>query len=264
MKGERILILVLTLSTIAYMGNWFGIRDLLLAPAPVALPQIGEKTTESTHFSENECDMEIRKIYAATLRNLLYNGALPDGTTAELPVDECTQFAVTDVDTDGKEELVVVYDPGIVADAKGYIIDCDRDTKEIYIQFEEFPAFIFLSNGNLKVLSSHNQGYGDMWPYLFYQYCAESDTYELIGYVNSVDKDILALNGIEEQYPKDVDISGSGTVYYIGKDTWGTEPVDKKDYLSWLKRNYGDDSEKEISFLALTEENIVTIEPKVK
>lgn len=144
---------------------------------------------------------------------------------------------------------------------KDISIDCDRDTKEIYIQFEEFPAFIFLSNGNLKVLSSHNQGYGDMWPYLFYQYCAESDTYELTGYIDSVDKDILALNGMEEQYPKDVDASGSGTVYYIGKDAWGTEPVDKKDYLSWLNRNYGDASEKEISFLALTEENIGTIEP---
>ena len=52
MKEERILILVITLSTIAYMGNWFGIRDLLLKPAPVVLPQIGEKLRRTHTFQK--------------------------------------------------------------------------------------------------------------------------------------------------------------------------------------------------------------------
>lgn len=63
-----------------------------------------------------------REAYADVLRNLLYNGSLPDGGEAELPITEYTQFAISDVDGDGKEELVLLYDPGVVAGEVGYII----------------------------------------------------------------------------------------------------------------------------------------------
>lgn len=227
------------------------------ALTPVILPQTGGETTQP---AEAEQDMEVRKIYAATLRNLLYSSILPDGTDAEFPVGEYSQFAVGDVDYDGREELVILYDPGVMAAAEGYILGCDKDTEEIYIQLEEFPAFTFLSNGNVKALSSHNQTYGDMWPYILYQYVQESDTYELTGYVHSEDKAILELNGQEDQYPYAVDVSGAGTVYYIGADSWGTEPVDERDYISWLDSNHGNVRETEVSFLTFTEENIAIME----
>lgn len=125
------------------------------------------------------------QIYAATLRNLLYNHILPDGSTVEDTGEVYSSFAVCDVDSDGREELVLLYDPGVMAGAIGYVMDYDRNTDEIYIQLEEFPYFAFLSNGNVKALSSHNQGDGDIWPYSFYRYIPESDTYELVGYVDS-------------------------------------------------------------------------------
>jgi hypothetical protein len=151
------------------------------ALTPAIKPQISE-TAESV-----EPDMDARKIYAATLRNLLYSNILPDGNRTELPVDENSQFAVADVDADGKEELILLYDPGVVADAVGYIIGYDAEAENIYIQLEEFPYFAFLQNGNLKALSSHNQTGGEMWPYTLYQYLPESDSYELTGYVSSED-----------------------------------------------------------------------------
>ena len=90
-----------------------------------------------------------------------------------------SQFAVADVDADGKEELVLLYDPGVTASAMGYIIGHDAEAKNIYIQRKEFHAFVFWQNGNLKALSSHNQTYGEMWPYALYRYLPECDAYEL-------------------------------------------------------------------------------------
>ncbi len=65
---------------------------------------------------------------------------------------------------------------------------------------------------------------------------------------------------MEGQYPDDVDISQTGTVYYIGTNGWGTEPMDESDFLKWLEENHGNGKEREISFLSLTEENIKEIE----
>ena len=112
-----------------------------------------------------ELDTDTRKAYAVTLRNLLYSGILPDGSqTKDLRGGAYSQFAVGDVDGDGKEELVLLYDSGVMASSVGYIIGHDAETGNIYIQLEEFPFFAFLENGNLKALSSHNQTYGEMWP----------------------------------------------------------------------------------------------------
>lgn len=206
-----------------------------------------------------EQDEDTRKAYAAVLRNLLYSNLLPDNSKAEFSVGEYSQFAIADIDRDGKEELVVLYDAGVMAAMRGYIIGYDRQTEEIYIQLSEFPFFAFLSNGNVKALSSHNQTYGEMWPYIFYQYNSEKDIYEEVGYVHSEDKAMYESIGKIELYPQEADVSGTGTVYYIGTDAWGETPVDEADYLEWLRKKEGDAQEIEIEYYTITEENISEI-----
>lgn len=221
-------------------------------------PAIKPQISETVKLVER--DMDARKIYAATLQNLLYSNILPDGKQAEMPVGTSSQFAVADVDADGKEELVLLYDSGVIANAAGYIIGYDTETGDIYIQLEEFPFFSFLENGNLKALSSHNQTYGEMWPYILYQYLPESDSYKLAGYAHAEDKATFEANGVPERYPDAADISDTGTVYYVGSDAWGTNPIDEADYTIWLEENHGNTSELEIEYLLLTEENILTCE----
>ena len=124
------------------------------ALTPVVKPQL-DLTTSSGAVEHDEVvkdgsevaveyDADARQIYAATLRNLLYNNILPDGSKVETSVGEYSSFAIDDVDSDGKEELVVLYDPGVMADEKGYIMGYDSNTGETYIQLEEFPYFAFL------------------------------------------------------------------------------------------------------------------------
>lgn len=240
------------------------------ALTPIVKPQLdvtnGGEVVERDEAVEDgseivvEYDADARQIYAATLRNLLYSNILPNGSTVEVSAGQYSSFAVCDVDFDGKEELVLLYDPGVMAGETGYIIGYDSNTGEIYIQLEEFPYFAFLRNGNVKALSSHNQTYGDMWPYSFYQYIPESDTYELAGYVLSEDKRVLEANGMSDQYPYEADISEAGTVYYVGTDGWGTDPMDETEYMEWLNANEGNVEELEIPYLSFTEENIGKIE----
>lgn len=206
---------------------------------------------------ETGVDVNARKLYAATLRNLLYSRILPDGTVRDLPLCDSSNFAVYDVDGDGREELVLCYDSGFMAGMWGYVIGYDEGSGEIYIQLDEFPGFVFLQNGNLKVLDSHNQTYGEMWPYSLYRYLPESDSYEPAGHVHAEDKDRRSR---EEDYPDEADVSGAGTVYYVSSDGWGTIPIDEADYLAWLSANQGDGAELEIPYLAITEENIQAIE----
>lgn len=221
------------------------------ALTPVVKPKISDTTQPVVR------DAETRKVYAATLRNLLYSITLPNGKQTEMPVSAASQFAVADVDADGKEELVLLIES---ENSVGYIIGYDSETKNIYTQLEEFPAFTFLKNGNLKALSSHNQTYGEMWPYALYRYLPESDSYELCGYAHAEDKATFEANGVPERYPNDADVSGTGTVYYVGASDWGTTPVDKTAYLAWLAKNQGDTKELEIEYLSLTEENTLAIE----
>lgn len=228
------------------------------ALSPVAAP--GDSRAEGA-ASEADPDPAVRESYAAVLRNVLYSNILPDGT---IGAASSSQFALGDVDSDGREELVLLYDPGAIAGMLGYIIGCDGDSGEIFIQLEEFPAFEFLQNGSLRALDSHNQTYGELWPYYLYRYLPESDSYECVGHVYAEDRRVLEANGRAGQYPSEADKSGTGTVYYISPDGWGwgtTAPADETDYLAWLAANRGDSEKIELSYLPLTEENIVSIEP---
>lgn len=200
-------------------------------------------------------DKNARKLYAATLRNLLYSRILPNGTHEDLPLHDSSKFSVYDVDGDGREELVLCYDSGFMAGMWGYVIGYDEGSGEIYIQMEGQFDLVFLENGNLKELDSHNQTNGEMWPYSLYRYLPESDSYEEAGHVHAEDKAIT-----EERYPKEADVSGTGTVYYVSSDGWGTTPIDESDYLAWLAANQGDSGELEIPYLSITEENIQGIE----
>ncbi len=260
-NGERrVYHIIIRYYSEAEEGHGYRFRTMLetfsvIDSTSIIQPQVNT-VTKST-----ELDTDTRKAYAVTLRNLLYSGILPDGSqTKDLRGGAYSQFAVGDVDGDGKEELVLLYDSGVMASSVGYIIGHDAETGNIYIQLEEFPFFAFLENGNLKALSSHNQTYGEMWPYKLYQYLPESDSYKLAGYAHAEDKATFEANGVPERYPAKVDISNAGTVYYVGTDTWGTVPIDEADYLEWLKANHGDATELEIEYLPLTEESILTIE----
>lgn len=225
--------------------------------SPVTPPKAPEVSESVFPAPTVERDPEAVKMYAAILKNLLYSDILPDGTTSGLQGGS-SQFAVCDVDGDGKEELVLLYDPGVTAGMAGYVIGYDSESGTAHIQLAEYPMFEFLANGSLKALDSHNQTDGEMWPYSLYRYLSESDSYEYVGHVHATDRKYLEKH--PEDYPAEADVSGTGTVYYVSEDGWGTVPIDEADYLAWLAENRGDSQALEISYLPLTEEAVLSME----
>lgn len=64
------------------------------------------------------------------------------------------------------------------------------------------------------------------------------------------------------RYPNDADASSTGTVYYVGSNTWGVTPMGEADYIAWLETNNGNALELKIEYFSLTEENILTNEKR--
>ena len=210
---------------------------------------------------------DARTVYAQVLRDLLNNGLLPDGQIMDpreaLPE---SRFAVCDVDCDGNEELVLLYNDPTVAGRIGYILEFDPfytgTGTPISIKLEDFPDFVFYENGAVKVNASHNQTHGELWPYTLYTYQPENDMYAQTASVYSADQDLLERIGYEEEYPAEEDKSGTGRVYYVtfyygsGVEPAGERAWDSQEYFAWLDSVLGRAQEVEIPYQALTEENI--------
>lgn len=200
-----------------------------------------------------------RAAYAGVLRNLLENLVLPDGT--QLTRDDVyaenlspNTFAVADVDGDGQEELVVYFSTTYMAGMQGTILGYDETRGETCLELIEFPSFTFYSNGYLKAYASHNQTFGEMWPYTLYQYRPETDTYEPVCMVYSSDLAIMEDAGIEGDYPREVDRSGAGTVYYVDG-----APMDQADYQAWEAGWMGDAWELPLEEWSLTADHVAAL-----
>jgi len=234
---------------------------------PAALPEpdisipVGERT-------------DARAVYAQVLRDLLYNGVLPNGRAvgAEWSGDlSRDQFAVWDVDLDGRDELVVLHTADIMAGMDGFVLEFDPaytgTDSPICFELDGFPAFAFYENGAVKVNWSHNQTWGELWPYELFTYDADTDRYTDAATVYAADRDLMEQAGRGEEYPDDVDVSGTGRVYYVnlarssGGEPAGARIWDSKEYDAWLDSVLGQARELELPYQALTEENIANLCP---
>ena len=214
-----------------------------------------------------EENRDARTLYAQVLTTLLDENLLPGGlndpegyigTAAEREAMAANQFAVCDVDGDGREELVLLYTTSYMAGQLGLIYDTD-ETGGLRLQFSEFPLLTFYDNGTVQAGWSHNQGLaGDFWPYTLYVYDPETDRYTDAGSVDAWSRDLQP-----EGYPADTDASGTGFVYYLYQDL-GAEygklsPVDEDKYLSWREEYLSGAAELELPWQSLTAEHIQTL-----
>lgn len=210
----------------------------------------------------------IPQTFKSVLEGIYYDYTFPEiGTIdSEYCYDmEENEFAIYDVDRDGKDELIFLYTSSASASMFGTIYGFD-DNGEIIMELEEFPAFTFYENGIIEVGLSHNQGLaGDFWPYTMYKYDSESNLYYKVGFVDAWDKSYTDVDFYRDNapYPEDIDTSGTGFVYYIyptDNDTMDILPVDVTEYNSWHDSFVEGTPEIEMPFLNMTEENIQSIE----
>lgn len=196
-----------------------------------------------------------REIYRGLLSNLLANGEIA-GHSVEGNISE-NQFAIADIDSDDREELIVrVTNPEKIYKKFEIVLDVDKAGNP-FEELREFPNITYYSNGNATALLSHSQGFsGDFPPYTLYQYDNNLDGFAQVVTVSAMDKKLMEEMEVADIYPEDADTSHSGFVYYIGSDN----PVDVTEYENWCQSWQNHASVLEIPFQTITEEHIKNIQ----
>lgn len=226
------------------------------------MPSKVEETPITEEIANNDERDEMMAAYKGILDGIFYDHVFPDGQPCDwaegIDISE-NKFAIYDVDSDGKDELIIEYSNASMAGMVELVYDYNSDLKTSHEVFREFPALTYYDNGIIEAMWSHNQGLaGEFWPYTLYQYNLEQDFYENVGIVDAWDKSLSETNFSGEAFPSEVDADGDGIVYYISKreDTESAKPIDKADYMKWKDSYLEGASPIEIPFVNLTEEMI--------
>ena len=182
-----------------------------------------------------------RKTLEDAVETLRTTGTLP-GFEARVGGETSTEYryAITDIDGDGFEELLLMQDTGVMA-SMDYLI-LDGQGGQLRAELEVFPSLTFYENGYVRADASHNQGLaGDFWPYALYRYDAESDRYQKVAMADAWDGAIHPQDYAGNPFPKDADVSGAGIVYYVAGDgalysedgSFAPAPMDQADFQKW-------------------------------
>ena len=206
-----------------------------------------------------------RKRFGEILWNAYLKGELPDGSKLDWTSSKGAaenHFAVTDIDGDGRQELLLFWTEAYMAGSQCVIYDYHDGV--LWKQGQFFPSLRFYDNAAIEEDWSHNQGWsGRFWPHYAYRYNPQSDLYEQVGFVEGWDKRVVS-----EGFPDDIDADGDGLVYdvrpadadwTIGSRYELERMMDGPAYEEWRQSYLNGSQEVEIGLIPLTEENIAAL-----
>lgn len=209
-----------------------------------------EEITEEVVNQEELTTALIRHKYSGVLSQITCALQLPEGDMIEAPYDSDAEmmdnaYAITDIDGDGYEELIINYSTASMAGMFATIYGYNPETDTLTQEFMSFPSVTFYDNGIIKADASHNHSYGELWPFGLYQYDADTDSYAQIGYIDSWSKELTATyydysSEQELPFPDDLDTDQDGVLYNIQEGnpenyTWNYEDYhyNEADYQKW-------------------------------
>lgn len=134
---------------------------------------------------ENE---ERKEAFVSALEKIVLKQKSPDDVPDEDWYYGYNEFAIYDVNLDGREELLIKHNSSM-SDSKLFIYEYDEDAKELRKIFKDYLEVTFYENGIIKVLVAHNQTDNDFWPYSLYCLDEETNTYMAFAYVDSEAED---------------------------------------------------------------------------
>ena len=230
-----------------------------LAPpqtTPTDVPAITLETTTSPAMPE----IDTKSIFREVLQEIHDNHAYQDIYFEPFNDDDTDigHFVISDVDRDGKEELIVLWDDSFMAAMIAVIYGTDA-AGNVTVEYSGFPALTFYSNGIITEGISHNQGLaGEFWPYTASRYNAATDVYDIVGFVDAWDSHYNETDYEGNAFPSYADTSGTGIVYYIGDPSYEKQgqPVDVTEYKAWENKLLSGANELVLNFQTITNENI--------
>ena len=126
------------------------------------------------------------------------------------------QFAIADIDQDGKEELIIQFTDTYMAGQYSAIWSWNDATGTMELQQEMGTSCDYYSNGMLVEYASHNHSYGfAVWPSEIYKYDTVSGQYQHFASVSSADAEVDTEGAL---YSTDKDEDGDGIIYFFDMD----------------------------------------------
>ena len=226
------------------------------APEPVPEPE-PEPASEFAEYNEKAEDA-----YRVALQTYVDLGILP-GSEEYIPYSEYAdgewtdQYAILDIDGDGKVELVWRIAQTIMASMQENIYAYDEETGELVQELWAFPLCGYYRGGQ-AIQSGWSHGTGaegpDFWPFNVYFYNEETDEYDFDGYCAQFCLEAMEEMGWADRFPTESDQDGDGIVYEISNDTTGDlEWVDEDGYQFWYENLFTLDPPLELPWKTLDE-----------
>lgn len=229
------------------------------SPSSQAKAVDAAETIISEDSVEQNSSNERKAAFISALEGICRNQVFPDGSEFQYDAStngEGNQFAIYDIDFDGKEELIIQYTTTYTAGMVEVIYDYDSKTKLLKEELRSFPSLTYYNNGIVSADWSHNQGLaglGDFWPYTLYQYKQESDTYIEIASVDAWNKERADEDYEGNPFPDELDIDGDGFIYFVtAEGTYAQNTVvDGEEYERWRSSLLGNAKKMEVPYQTL-------------
>lgn len=209
--------------------------------------------------------------YAKVLEDVYFDQKFPGGTEAGLQPENAdisgNQFAVWDIDLDGKDELIISYTTTYMAGMMQAVYAYDSGTKEVREELMGFPLMTFYDNGIVEEQFSHNHGMagdggadGNFWPYSLRRYDPGADAYVPVASVDAWSKRFKEKDQDGNPFPEEADKDGDGVVYYIMEgDYYLVNPKDGEEYNQWRDSYLKGAMQLQVPYVNLTTDNIYAI-----
>ncbi len=209
--------------------------------------------------------------YIKALEDIYFDQNFPGGMQGDLQPEDAdiseNKFAVCDIDSDGKEELIISYITTYMAGMVEAVYAYDSGTGELRQEFLGFPLLTYYDNEVIEEKASHNQGMasdggadGNFWPYSLHRYDPVADTYVSVAYVDAWSKGYNEKDWNGNPFPEEADIDGDGVVYYIMEGDYQlVNPKDGEEYNQWRDSCLKGAKQLEIPYRNLTTDNIYAL-----
>lgn len=215
--------------------------------------------------------------YSIALDRILNEGILPNGRDCygdmvKTGMDKASvisdfgemsenEFAIADVDEDGKVELIILFKTAPEAFKYCSIFEVNPDTEE-YVEEVTIPGegAVFYTDGIIKQPWTHNDELGgdELWPYQILDYNESSDIYDYAGRVDSWSKAMHPEDYENIKFPDDVDTDHVGVVYDLsyGEDYTGGYVYSQSEFNEFENKVFGIREEIMIEYKKINQDNI--------
>ena len=226
------------------------------------LPVESSSSSESIAVTEPDAgdNTDLEQIYLESVHNLYANhiDLFGNEVVSALDQDEYNHFAICDIDQDGVPELILSWMNAPVAGMWGGVYQYDMEQMVYIDEGLVQPGITFYDNGVAYEPWKHNQGYGEIWPFVASRYNAESDRYE-----HALTADSWNRSFHPEGFPEEADTDGAGVVYFTDLDSEYVDydhPINQTVFTEIYNDLFADANEISVTYYELSDKGIAEYE----